>query len=213
VVEAACGWAGIHSTSRFVREALIPWWAYSRIRGAIESAGSAVTSVGAIFATRSPERAAWQEILKHPPLEISLGERRSINLRGVLTETKWILERLPAHNNTALQISKLAERTATGKATADWWNQLCEEALRIEARRLRTRNALVHGGPLAPATVEAVAAFAEHLAGEALAACVEGRLLGQDLIDYFLDRNRRLADIRTQLKQGAKPSDVLFWQD
>ena len=59
--------------------------------------------------------------------------------------------------------------------------RVCREALRMEARRLRTRNALVHGGPLAPATVEAVAAFAEHLAGEALAACIEGRLLGNDL--------------------------------
>ena len=96
---------------------------------------------------------------------------------------------------------------------AGWWNQLCLEAERMEARRLRTRNALVHGGPLAPATVEVVALFAEHLAGEALAACVEGRLLGEDLIDYFLDRDRRLADIRARLRAEAKPSEVLFLQD
>jgi hypothetical protein len=83
----------------------------------------------------------------------------------------------------------------------------------MEARRLRTRKALVHGGPLAPATVEAVAAFAEHLVGEALAACIEGRLLGNDLIDYFLDRDLRIADIRARLKQGAKPFDALFWQE
>jgi hypothetical protein len=122
--------------------------------------------------------------------------------------------RTPAcESQTTRLLSKLAERTATGKATADWWNQLCEKALRMETRRLRTRNALVHGGPVAPATVEAVAAFAEHLAGEALAACVEGRLLGKDLIDYFLDRDHRIADIRARLKQGAKQSDALFWQE
>lgn len=42
VVEAACGWAGIQSTTRFVRDSLIPWWAYSRIRSTIESASFAV---------------------------------------------------------------------------------------------------------------------------------------------------------------------------
>jgi hypothetical protein len=215
VVEAVCGWAGIQSTSRFVRESLIPWWAYSRIRSAIESAGFAVVWGGSrsSVVADSPEHAAWQEILVHPPLEISSDERRSINLRGVLTETQWLIERLPADSDAARQITKLAGRTANGKATAAWWDELCKEALRIEARRLRTRNALVHGGPLAPATVDAVATFAEHLAGEALAACIEGRLLGNDLIDYFLDRDRRIVNIRAQLKQGAKPSEALFWQD
>jgi predicted ATPase len=215
LVETACGWAGIQSTTRFVRDSLIPWWAYSRIRNAIESAGFAIAwggSLGGVVAG-SPEHAAWQEILKHPPLEIGLGERRSFNLKGLLTETQWLIERLPANSDAARQITKLARRTAKGQATAAWWDQLCKEALRIEARRLRTRNALVHGGPLAPATVEAVAGFAEHLAGEALAACIEGRLLGNDLIDYFLDRDHRIADIRARLKQGAKPSEALFWQE
>ena len=42
LVEAASGWAGIQSTSRFVRDSLIPWWAYSRIRNTMESAGFAI---------------------------------------------------------------------------------------------------------------------------------------------------------------------------
>jgi hypothetical protein len=215
LVEAACGWAGVQSTSRFVRDSLIPWWAYSRIRNAIESAGFTIAWGGgrASVVAGSPEHAAWQEILKHPPLEIGLGERRSFNLKGLLTETQWLIERLPADSDAARQVTKLAQRTTNGQATAAWWDELCKEALRIETRRLRTRNALVHGGPLAPATVDAVAAFAEYLAGEALAACIEGRLLGHDLIDYFLDRDRRIADIRARLKQGAKPSDALFWQE
>jgi hypothetical protein len=215
VVEAACGWAGIQSTSRFVRDSLIPWWAYSRIRNAIESAGFALTWTGsrASVAVGSPEDAAWQEILKHPPLEIGLGARRAFNLKGLLTETHWLIERLPADSDAARQITSLAHRTRNGQATAAWWDELCKEALRIEARRLRTRNALAHGGPLAPATVEAVAAFAEHLAGEALAACIEGRLRGNDLIDYFIDRDHRIVDIRARLKHGAKPSEALFWQE
>ena len=51
------------------------------------------------------------------------------------------------------------------------------------------------------------------LGRRALAACIEGQLLGNDLIDYFLDRDHRIADIRARLKQGARPSDALFWQE
>jgi hypothetical protein len=216
VVEATCGWAGIHSVPRFVRDALIPWWAYARIQHTIKSVGFAVISGGGLagLVEGSPEQAIRQEIISHPPLEIDVrSERRSLNLRGVLTETRWLLERLPENSDAARQVSSLARRTATGKATADWWDQLCKDAERMEARRLRTRNALMHGGPLAPATIEGVAVFAEHLAGEALAACVEGQLLERNLIDYFLDRDRRLADIRAQLRNEATPSEVLFLQE
>ena len=68
----------------------------------------------------------------------------------------------------------------------------------------------MHGGPLAPATVEAVAAFAENLASEALAASIEGSLLGQSLIDYFLDRESRLAEMQARLKAGDPAPEVLF---
>jgi len=216
VVEATCGWAGIQSVPRFVRDALIPWWAYARIHHTIKSVGFAAVSVGGLagLVEGSPEQTARQEIINHPPLEIDAqNDRRSINLQGVLTETQWLLERMPDNSDAARQLSKLARRTATGKATADWWDRLCKEAERMEERRLRTRNALMHGGPLAPATIEGVAVFAEHLAGEALAACVEGQLLGTNLIDYFLDRDRRLVEIRARLREEAKPSEALFWQD
>lgn len=214
VVEAACGWAGIQSASRFVRDSLIPWWAYSRIYHAIRHAGFAAAWDDFDLLGAGPAHLeAREEIRRHPPLELSGGDRRQVNLRGVLTETRWLLERVPESSNAARQLSKLAERTATGHATSKWWDRLCEHGRRIEARRLRTRNSLVHGGPLAPATVESVVMFAEHLAGEALAACVEARLRGDDLVEYFLNRDDRLTGIRAQLNAGANPPDVLFWND
>jgi hypothetical protein len=39
VIESASGWAGINSMSRFIQDELIPWWAYNRIRNAIQVAG------------------------------------------------------------------------------------------------------------------------------------------------------------------------------
>jgi len=38
VVEAVCGWAGITRPDAFVREHLIPWWAYMRIRYVVSNA-------------------------------------------------------------------------------------------------------------------------------------------------------------------------------
>ncbi len=82
----------------------------------------------------------------------------------------------------------------------------------MEERRLGTRNALIHGGTLASWTVNAVAAFAEQIAAEALAACIEAHLLGQEVIDFLLTRDRRLADVRARLGEDEPPSDALFWE-
>ena len=68
----------------------------------------------------------------------------------------------------------------------------------------------MHGGPQAPATVESVIAFAEHIAVDALRASLEGKLLGLDLIDHFLDRRKRVADMRSRLRRGDPPGEVLF---
>lgn len=216
VIESACGWAGVNSMSRFIRDRLIPWWAYNRISNAIHVAGFAALDAGssARYPAGSPQRNTHDEIVNHPPLEASFGgERRTLNLRSVLTEAEWMLERVPEDSTAHRLLAELRRNTASGNATAKWWDRLVRDAARIEARRVRTRNALTHGGPLARATVEAVAAFAEHLAGEALAACVEGQLLGQDLVDYFLDRDRRVNRMRAELAAGIAAADVLFWKD
>ena len=68
----------------------------------------------------------------------------------------------------------------------------------------------MHGGPLAAGTVDAVAEFAENIASEALAATIEGRLLSQTVMDYFLDRENRIDGIRNRLARGEAPADLLF---
>ncbi len=217
IVEAICGWAGVSSRPRFVRSDLIPWWAYNEIRRTIMQTGfTAVWGDPAFSAAPegSPNRERWLEIFRHPPLALAMGgERRAIDLRAVLTETPWLLDRLPPGGNGERALLELKNKTATGKATLAWWDEIRDRGERLERRRLRTRNALVHGGPLALSTVENVAPFAEHIAGEALAACVQGRLLGKDLVDYFLARARRISDVRARLKGGESAPDALFWDD
>lgn len=83
--------------SRFIQDELIPWWAYNRIRTEIQVAGlDAIWAGGGRYSAGSPDRRRQSEILQHPPLEASIGgDGTSLNLQGVLTETAWLLERVP----------------------------------------------------------------------------------------------------------------------
>jgi hypothetical protein len=211
VVESVAGWAGIASPADFVRAHLIPWWAYSRIRGAVVDAAYNLVWDHPTFDVNSEQwKTMWEEIVAYEPLAIRQGPEPTMSLRGLVAETQWLLQRLPAGSRPAQCLTELERRTRSGRATASWWNELVKHAERIDGRRSRARNALMHGGPLAPGTVNAVAQFAESLSSEALAACIEGKLLGENLIDYFLDRQTRIADMRSRLAGGEAPADVLF---
>ncbi len=212
VIEAVAGWAGYKSHTAFVRDHLVPWWAYSRIRWtAIDAAYKLYWDHPYTRLSADDERrAAWEEILAHEPLGISQGDEPKLSLRGIVSEAAWLIQRTPAGSPLAERLVTLERNTRAGQATAKWWTELCRHAERLEARRIRTRNALMHGGALAPKTVAGVAPFAENLAVEAIGASLEGRLLERNLVDHFLDRQRRISQTREKLARGASPSDALF---
>ena len=208
VVESVAGWAGVAMPEQFVKGHLIPWWAYARMRGTVIDVAYSLWHPGGLGqATWAP---IWEELKQHEPLKIQPYPDATMSLVGLLSETQWLLQRIPVDSRPGELLAELDRLTRTGQSTGAWWDRLRARAETVEKRRFRTRNALMHGGPLAPATVEAVAEFAENLASEALAASIEGSLLGQSLIDYFLDRESRLAEMQARLKAGDPASDVLF---
>jgi hypothetical protein len=215
VIESVAGWAGVNSMRRFVRDELIPWWAYKRIRESVYQAGfSAIHGSMLGYPDGSPEREAHKEILERADLQVLGADgRSSINLRTVIQDAAWLRDRVPENSKAHRHLSRLASRLATGQTTLSWWDDLERQARIMEARRYRTRNALVHGGPLAQGTVQAIGAFAEHMAGEALASSIEGRLLQRDLVDHFLARGDRVTSVRARLKDGDPPADALFFED
>jgi hypothetical protein len=214
VIEAVAGWAGVNSLPRFIQDSLVPQWIYAQIRNSIFVAGWTALHAGAVYPTGSAERRWSREIVNHPALEVSMvGGRTRLGLRGVLSELAWLLERVPADSDAHSVLTRLDRRTESGQATAKWWDELSGQAARMEARRLRTRNALTHGGPIAPGTVDAVGVFAEQIAGEALAGCVEAHLLGEEVIDHFLTRNRHLDNVKARVRADEPPAEALFWED
>jgi len=208
VVESVSGWAGVAQPEQFVNDQLITWWAYSRMRGAVIDVAYNLWCPSGV--SQANWTALWEEMKHHKPLNIQAYPDETISLRGILSEAEWLLQRVPADSRAGTLLTELHQFTQTGRATATWWDRLRRQAETIERRRFRTRNALMHGGPLAPATVEAVAEFAENLASEALAASIEGSLLGQSQIDYFLDRESRLAEMQERLRANEPASEVLF---
>jgi hypothetical protein len=83
---------------------------------------------------------------------------------------------------------------------------------RAEDRRRRTRNALVHGGPLAEETVSAVVGFAESLAFDALGSSIEGRLEGRNLVDHFLARREAHVGMERRIAGGEGLQEALFFE-
>jgi hypothetical protein len=108
-------------------------------------------------------------------------------------------------------VRRLTPPLATPAASCAWLREHFNNFTRNEARRRRTRNSLVHGGPLTERTVEATVDFAETPAILALGDCIDGRLSGLDLIDHFLEERARLDRVKGRLVDGEPLSDALFW--
>ncbi|MGI8579975.1 MAG: hypothetical protein ACR2K9_05455 [Solirubrobacteraceae bacterium] len=114
------------------------------------------------------------------------------------------------HENVE-SVLRIAPHLRSSKESLKWLRELHDSYARLDARRRRTRNALVHGGPLAERTVEAIVEFAESLAVHALGDCIDGRLSGKDLVDHFLEARSHRDSVAQRLANGERLSEALFW--
>lgn len=213
-IERCAKRGGIASPRRFVESFLIPNWAYMRVRSELLTLANRVRfDSHRHYADGSPERLAYQQILEDN--EIALQElpdgRYSVNTAGLIRRLDWIGARVEPGGEASRSISDLGPRLRTGKATAAWLNDICEVARGHEARRSRTRNALMHGGPVALATVEQVLPFAERMAAQALGALVDAGLDGTPFVDAVIEQTENIRRARRRLKNNERPDVALFW--
>lgn len=213
VIEAVCGWVGMRSRDAFVREHLIPWWALWRVEFLVTKVARRLAyGPPARLPVDDPLRAVWDEILNHEPLGLRR-HPRAVKTSTLVAEVPWLLERVPHDIPFGQDLAELERHTRTGPDALAYWDAWQERGKRIEARRLRTRNALIHGGPLAPATVGSVALFAEHIASQALIASLDAKLAGKTIRRYFQAQHARIAEMRRRLHRDAPddpPGVVLF---
>ncbi|MEK6277742.1 MAG: hypothetical protein AABM29_07010 [Actinomycetota bacterium] len=211
ILERVCEWAGVANRRRFIEEYLRLPWAVERVR--TEIAGAAWQALNTHGGFGTADQATFEEIRYDPELDFDLGERRwTVNLQGALNKAEWMSEHMPEGSHVRARLIRLKERTVTGQATATWIRELAGEFDVLERRARRIRNALIHGGPVGDGTAEGILPFAESLAVEAIYPAVEGQLEGADLVDYFLDRRKRHAQILAELTSGKPASEALFWR-
>jgi hypothetical protein len=213
VIEAVCGWAGMRSRHAFVRDHLIPWWARTRVEFLTRKVAHRLfLGPSARLHADDPFRAVWEEIRDHEPLGLR-NHPPKVLTSTLVAEVPWLLARVPAENPLGQDLAELDRRTRTGAAALEYWQGWRARGQLIEARRLRSRNAIIHGGPLSRATVEQVVLFAEHLASEALIPSLDAKLAGKTIAGHFADRLARVAEMERRLRRddpADPPGEILF---
>jgi hypothetical protein len=207
VIEQVRGWAGVGDLTRFVSSDLRNPWVVGRMRSAVSTCAwrcleqlthdQRSRDAAALFATAGNEHG--------PGIDIPSFLTHFDEISAAIGESEVIFDA-----SLPLQLVMLKTRIATPASRRRWLSELVTTFGRAEARRRRVRNALVHGGPLAADTVEAVVGFAERLAFYALGESIEGRLHDADLIVHFLNLRTRHSRITHAIEAGDPLSSALF---
>lgn len=206
VVEQVSGWAGFADPRAFASEVLRLAWSISRIRNAIGNAAFA----SSMELRRLGEMTLADEF-SNPSGSGPVDLRDFLKAFPSISAAFGAKGAQVADRRGVESVLRLAPHLESPAASRIWLEAYLKDFTRQEARRRRTRNLLVHGGPLSERTIEATVGFSEALAVLALGDCIRGRLEDQDLIDHFLGTRNNLSRVYTRLKKEDPLADVLFW--
>lgn len=207
VIEQVCGWAGRGTPTAFVRDALKPHWTYSQLRRTIERAyidfhleirGSHPLK----DAIETPAQSVAHERAVRLP---------SIDLKQVLEHLDDLATAAPVGSAANAALKSVAAKLVSKQTVGAWLDELSEDFDSRNARLRRTRNALMHGGPIVRETVDHASQFAEMLAHTALGAAIDMLLKDEDVTDGFLDRQQQQGACLADLRRGVLPQEALFW--
>jgi hypothetical protein len=201
VVEQVTGWAGFGDDRAFTAQILRSAWATGRIRNAVANAAFAA----------SHELGRRRSTLVGSFSEPGAGWGGTVNLKAFLEHFDQVHTSLKDEGDVPPAVRRVAPYVRTPVTSARWLREHLTAFDRLEGRRRRTRNSLVHGGPLAARTVDVTVGFADSIAHLALGDCIEGRLAGEDLVDHFLARRVRRDSVLRRLDGGQALSEALFW--
>lgn len=205
-IETVAGWAGIATPGRFVEAYLIPSWAQGRVRNAFFAIAVDIlfNDDRERYEEGDPRRLGWQEILDHPAIQLKRSPM-TVNLVGLLSEWDWMIDRLPEDGPAWRRAQEIGDAATDGKSMYAWFTRLLQDAKHLEARRARTRNALMHGGPASDEVIQAVLPFAELMATEAVALSFFGSLGERSIPEVFLEDEAAIRRDLARLKSGMPP--------
>lgn len=207
IIEQAANWAGVQ-VAELVDEHLAPAWAIARVADDLSRAGAAavlrlpggegITSTDAQRQTCLEERRALLDDARED------GRPRA-RPWDVLRRIDWLVDQHAPDTETGDYLRELRERLADGPAAAAWLDELIGEVAICNARALRTRNAIVHGGPLIVEVARTTVALRDALAGQALDWVIDALIAGAAVPTAFAARRARFVAARERLRSGADP--------
>ena len=207
IIEQAANWAGM-TVPAFVSEHLSWAWAWTRIAGSLSRAGAAAVLrlPGADGTTSSNED---RETFLQVSRQILDDRTAALSARArpweVLKRLDWLVEHHAAATELGDYLRELQQHLAAGADAAAWLDDLRAELEMRNRRAVRTRNLIVHGGPLVSAVADNVVGTQDTLASEALEWVVEGLGAERALDEVFAERRSRYTSAVDRLRTGSDP--------
>jgi hypothetical protein len=170
IIEQAANWADV-SVPNLVQNHLALAWAWNRIADDLSRAGAdAVRRLPGADGTSSSgeDRRVFLDAKCELLDTRQVGGRSRARPWKVLGRMEWLVEQHPADTEVGDYLRELHQRLADGPATAAWIDALCGELKIRNARAVRTRNVIVHGGPLITAIADTVVGIQDALSSQAL---------------------------------------------
>lgn len=213
-IETVSGWAGVATPRRFVEMHLIPSWSRRQMLGEVRAIAIEIfyNDQRRVFPAGDARRDAWEDLVSDSKLRLQdIAEGDANAIKALIANVDKLLVRLPSEHPNWDQVDQLARHVASPKAALNWLNALARQGMANEARRSRTRNALMHGGPMAGPTIDIVIAFAQYMADEALARTLEAFLDGDDACNAFMKLAHQGDQLRRRLQAGHLVAEALTW--
>lgn len=205
IIEQAANWAAVQIPA-LIEEHLSWAWAVDRIGAELAKAGfHGVMRLSAAGVASSDEevRRARKEIINE-----ARGQMR-LRTFAVLDRLDWLIEQHSPDTETGDYLRELRRRTGDAGAVLEWVDELRAELRVLNARAVRARNALVHGGPLIAETVVTVVGVQDNLSSHALEWVIDGLASERSLPEVFADRSRFYLDAIGRLQASGDPNVIL----
>ena len=205
IIEQAANWAAVQIPA-LIEEHLSWAWAVDRI-------GAELAKVGfhGVMRLSAAGVASSDEEVRRARKEIINEARGQVRLRtfAVLDRLDWLIEQHPPDTETGDYLRELRRRTGDAGAVLEWVDELRAELRVMNARAVRARNALVHGGPLIAETAVTVVGVQDNLSSHALEWVIDGLASERSLPEVFADRSRFYLDAIGRLQASGDPNVIL----
>jgi hypothetical protein len=209
-VEQGAHWAGLGVVA-FV-DVLLDQWCVQRVAERLAQVGRAAVlrlpggdGTTSTTSERDEFHEANAEIIKPRGLQLPFADPVA-----VLRRLSWLCDRHNATTEIGEALLELRGKLSDGPATVSWLSELRTEGARRNARAVRTRNMVVHGGPIIREIVPTVVDLQDWLAHQALDWAIEAHTAGPDMPALVIGRRDALNDGTRRLRDGAaSPVHVL----